>query len=329
MEKILNQDEIDALFHHAAQDRVSEPEPAGGKRKSVTACNYRRAGMIGREDLRAVTVLHETFARNLSRSLSAYLRVGAEVALVSTEQITYSEFLQHVPEVNYVISVNVRPFDALAALEMDLQLAFPLIDILLGGPGKTFEPLRDVTEIEEEILKGVVQAVCREFRATWQSVMDTEFQFDSRQRQAQVLRLMPPNEKVLSLSFEIRLAEVSGMLVAAFPAVVANALVRKLAQQGSYRRRKVTSDEILSMRKRLEKCSFPVELILPGGKAGSRELLGLKAGSILTLRAKVQGPAVLNVQKQPLFAAQPVRSGNARAARVVRRFSDSQRSVKA
>jgi flagellar motor switch protein FliM len=330
MEKILNQDEIDALFHHAAQERVSQPEPPGGEKRHITPCNFHRAGMIAREDLRAVNLLHETFARNLSRSLGAYLRVAFEVNLVSTEQIMYGEFLQHVPEVNYVVSLNLCPFDATVVAEMDLQLAFPLIDLLLGGPGQPFEQVRDVTEIEEEILKGVVQLICGELRMTWQSVMDTEFQFDERQRRAQILRLMPPNEKILSLSYEIRMTGVSGMLVTAFPAVAANALVRKLAQQGSYRRRRASSDGISAMRGKLEKCSFPVELILPAGAAGSRELLGLKTGSILVLRSKVHDPAVLRVQKQELFTAQPVRSGNYRAARIVQSIpaSDPLRSKK-
>ena len=169
-------------------------------------------------------MLHDTFVRNLTRSLAAYLRVAFEVNLVSTEQITFSEFLQHVPEVNYVVSTHLRPFDAMAAVELDLQLAFPMIDLLLGGPGEPVSEVREVTEIEEEILKGVVQVICRELQATWQSVIDAEFQFDERQRQAQILRLMPPNEKVLALSYEIRMSAVSGMLITAFPAVAANAL---------------------------------------------------------------------------------------------------------
>jgi len=42
MDKILNQDEIDALFH-AARDRVRDWGQPGGGNKNVTACNFRRA----------------------------------------------------------------------------------------------------------------------------------------------------------------------------------------------------------------------------------------------------------------------------------------------
>ena len=317
MEKILNQDEIDALFH-AAKDQTGERKPPAGESKPVSACNFRRAGMISRDQLRAVNQLHDSFVRNLSRSLSAYLRVGFEVNLVSTEQIAYSEFLQRVPEINYMASAHLRSLDALAAILVDLQLVFPMIDLLLGGPGKPMSEVREVTEVEEEILKAVLRIICRELQATWQPVIGSEIQFDERQRQAQILRLMPPNERVLSLGFEIRAGEGSGMLMTVFPAVAATALIRKLALQVSYRKHRAAAGAASNLREKLENCSFPVELVLPGGTVSSRELLALERGSILALNLKSHQPAVLYVGKQPLFITQPVRSGNHRAGQIVK-----------
>jgi flagellar motor switch protein FliM len=329
MEKILNQDEIDALFH-AARDRPPHRPSPDDQHKPVTPWNFRHAGLITREQLRAVTMLHDTFVRNLTRSLAAYLRVAFEVNLVSTEQITYSEFLQRVPEVNYVASAHLRPFGALAAIQLDLPLAFLMIDLLLGGPGEAAAEVREVTEVEEEILQGVVQLICRELQATWQPTIDTEFEFDERQRHTQILHLMLPNEKVLSLSYEIRMSAVSGMLITAFPAVAANALIRKLAQQASYRKHRVGFGGSSRLRERLVKCSFPVELILPGGTVSSQQLLALQRGSILPLHSRAHEPAVLYVGKQGLFVAQPVRSGSRRAAQVIQKIGagDPRRSEK-
>jgi len=327
MEKIPNQDEIDALFH-AARDRARDSGQPGGGNKNVTACNFRRAGLLTGQQLRAVNMLHDTFVRSLSRSLAAYLRVALEVNLVSTEQIAYSEFLQHVPEVNYVASARLRPFDAVAAVELDLPLAFAMVDLLLGGQGKPVGEVSEITDVEEESLRSVVQVICQELQATWQPIMDWEFQFGERLRRAQILRLMPANEKVLSLRDEIRMSEVSGLLITAFPAVAANALIRKLALQDSYRQHKAGSGGASTLRERVKKCPFPVELILPGGTVSSRQLLALEAGSILVLHSRVNEPAVLYVEKQALFTAQPVRSGNRRAAQIVEMIgvSDPRRS---
>jgi len=73
MQKILNQEEIDALFKRA---RGGKTAATGAGSQVVTPCDFRSAGQITKEQLRLLTGLHETFARNLSHSLGAYLRIG-------------------------------------------------------------------------------------------------------------------------------------------------------------------------------------------------------------------------------------------------------------
>ncbi len=323
MEKALNQAEIDTLIR-VAQD---PPQAAGappGKERHFSPCNFHQAGMISPDQLRSVSVLHDTFARNLSNSLGAYLRGAFEVVMTAAEQLTYTEFLQHVPELNYVIGVNLQPLDAMAAVELDLPLAFPMIDLLLGGQGRPGAGVRQITEIEEQIMESIAQVICRELQATWHSVLETEFRFDQRQSQAQIQRLMPPNEKILALSFEIRLTEVRGCLNVIFPAVASNALLRKLAQLGSYRRHRGASGGGAHIRARLGQCMFPTELVLPGAKVSGKELIGLKPGHVLALNKKVQDPAHYIVAGKSLFTAQPVRHGSHRAGQILHRFLPSE-----
>ena len=52
-------------------------------------------------------------------------------------------------------------------------------------------------------MEGVVQILCRELATAWQS-LGLQFVSEQRLQPAQIQRLMPPTEKVLSLSFEIK-----------------------------------------------------------------------------------------------------------------------------
>ncbi len=110
MEKILTQEEIDALFR-AAQGRVAEKPKAPTAERVLAVCNFRQSARISKEQLRAVSQLHELFARNLTHSLGAYLRLAFEVNLVSAEQLNYGEFLQRIPEVTYLVSMALRPME--------------------------------------------------------------------------------------------------------------------------------------------------------------------------------------------------------------------------
>jgi len=315
MEKILSQDEIDQLFR-ATQGGVAEKPKSPAAQRASTPCNFRQSARISKEQLRSVSQLHETFARSLTHSLGAYLRVPFEVNLVSAEQLSYGEFLQRIPEVTYLVSMILRPMGVSAAVEIDLPLAFPIIDLLLGGPGRSEATVREITEIEEQILESVVKVIERELEATWHSALEVQFSFDQSLRQAEIPRLMPPNEKILSLSFEIRMPEARGMLNVALPAAVSNALLRKLTQQGTYRKHRSTTDSTSQISKHLERCSFPLELILPEGRVPVSRLLALERGDILKLQCRLSATANLLVSGKWLFRAYPVRSGGRRAAQV-------------
>jgi flagellar motor switch protein FliM len=325
MEKILTQEEIDALFR-AAQGRSNEAPRPGMEARTLTACNFRQSARISKEQLRSVSQLHELFARNLTHSLGAYLRLAFEVNLVSAEQLNYGEFLQRIPEVTYLVSMSLRPMGVSAAIEIDLPLAFPIIDVLLGGPGRAEAAVREITEIEEQILESVVRIIGRELESTWRPVLEVEFAFDQRLRQADISRLMPPSEKILSLSFEIRMPEARGMLNVALPAAVANALLRKLTQQASYQKRRGTADSTAQMRRRIDHCIFPVHLILPERRISVSQILALEKGDILKLDCSLRETASLAVSGKVLFNAHPVRNGNRRAAQVDERVQslDSQ-----
>jgi len=315
MEKILTQEEIDALFR-AAQGRGIEKPKALGEERTLTACNFRQSARISKEQLRSVSQLHELFARNLTHSLGAYLRLAFEVNLVSAEQLNYGEFLQRIPEVTYLVSMTLRPIGVSAAVEIDLPLAFPVIDVLLGGPGRADAAVREITEIEEQILESVVGIIGRELENTWLPVLELQFTFDQRLRQADISRLMPPSEKILSLSFEIRMPEARGMLNVALPAAVSNALLRKLTQQASYRKQRGTADSASQIRRRLDRCIFPLQLVLPHQRVRVSQLLALEKGDVLKLNCSLGEAAHLLVSGMELFNAHPVRAGARRAAQV-------------
>jgi flagellar motor switch protein FliM len=200
---------------------------------------------------------------------------------------------------------------------LDLSLTFPIIDLLLGGNGSADQEPREVTEIEEQILEGVVQILCRELATAWQS-LGLRFISEQRLQPAQIQRLMPPTEKVLSLSFEIKMPASRGMLNVIFPAVVSNALLRKLSRDVAYQRPRGSAEIGRWLRSRVRECPFTVELGATSISVPVPALLKLQPGDVLRLPHSVRRIPKLVVTGQELFEAIPARKGNTRAAQVVR-----------
>ena len=127
MQGELNQEEIDAMVRAA---RTGGQAQAGqAKEPRVEPWDVRRAGQIGRTQLQAITHLHENFARNLTNALATYLRVMLTATLVSAEHLTYREFTERIPEMTYLAACKMQPMGLIGALQLDLKVAFPIIDL--------------------------------------------------------------------------------------------------------------------------------------------------------------------------------------------------------
>src|ERR1700756_2924377 len=193
MEKTLKQDEIDALFQAARSAASAEAAPE--VRARILPYNFASSGQISTEQLRAISMLNDLFARNLTHNLGAWFRTRFQVNLVSAEQIPFNDFLLRIPEISYVASVRLEPLGALSVLQLDLTLAPPIVDLLLGGEGKD-GPLRELTDIEESLVASMVEIICRELTVAWQQV-GFSFVFERRQMQTQVARIISVAEKTL------------------------------------------------------------------------------------------------------------------------------------
>ncbi len=320
MEKNLKQDEIDALFQAARARSVSAKQDPRDTRSKVQPYNFSRAGQISNEQMRAISLLNDMFARNLRHNLGVWLRSRFEVNLVSAEQMPFSEFTMRIPELAYVGSVQLEPLRAVSVLQLDLALAPPIIDLLLGGEGRPGTP-RELTDIEESILASVSDVICRELSAAWQPVGLT-FAFERRQLQTQVARIMPVAEKTLCLSFEIRMPEASGLLNLAFPAVVSNTILRRLTGDWTRQRRHSpeTSERI---RQRMGLATFGTSVQLPAVSLPASAIEEMAVGSILRLPLPATRAAKFQVAGVPVFEALPVNRDGLRSARLLRPEPDS------
>jgi flagellar motor switch protein FliM len=317
MEKLLDQEQINAMIR-ARRGQATAAQPVKPAHATVTDCDLRHPTHLTNEQVRAVTSLHEAVARNLSQSMSAYLRVGFEAAVVSVEQLTYSEFLGRLPDLTYLCALHVEPLAAAAVLQFDLQLGFPLIDLLLGGSGAAVNEVREATEIEEELLAGVVKLIARDLGTGW-SGAGFDIRFEERQLPAAAQRLMRPSERTLVVSFELAIPQVRGTLNVAFPAVAAGALLRKLQRDAAPRSKTQAAPEAM-IRNLLLDCDFSVRLELPKAAVSMRELVDMQVGSILTLDHAIGENIVVSANNVELFQARPVRTERHRGAQLFARL---------
>jgi len=281
----------------------------------ATPYNFGRAGQISNDQMRAIAMVNDGIARNLTHTLGAWLRSQVQVGLAATDQMTYAEFMERVPDPAYVCLLRLEPLGGIGLLQLDLSLAMTIIDLLLGGQG-TSDSVRDVTDIEEAILASVLSVVMRELNAAWEAV-GLRFTLDKREPHTRLARLMPGSERTLVVTLDVQMEGATGALKLCLPAVVLNTIHRRLIAVKEQPRRKF-EDGGARVQELMGAAKFEGVLRLPATRISSREVQSLEVGSLVEFALPRYTPAEFVFGGLRVCTAVPVARGEHRAAMLER-----------
>jgi len=281
------------------------------------AYDFRRPDRIAKNQLRAIHQLHENFARSLASSLSAYLRAYAAVNLVSVEQLSFTEFTQRLPAPTTLISLGMKPFDGNALLEINPSLVFPVLEMLLGGTGKVSTKIsREITEIEQSIMDGLLRIILHDLRSAWLGVTNIEFSIESHETEPQLLQILAPNEAVVAISIEVRIGDTAGMMNIGIPSIIVKMLRQKFEQQWIIRRTQATEEDHARMLRLIRPAVIHLDARLQGPTLGVDALLDLKEGDILAFDYPVGRAVDVMLNGKLKYQGEVVASGRKRAVEI-------------
>jgi flagellar motor switch protein FliM len=311
-DRVLSQQEIDNVFKKV-REGTGEEDPSA----KAQVYDFRRPDRIAKDQLRAIHLLHENFARNLASSLSAYLRAYVTVNLVSVEQVSFVEFTQILPSPTSLIALGMKPYDGSAVLEINPSLVFPILEMLLGGTGKAGAKIdREITEIEQSILEGLLRIILNDLRASWGAVAAIQFSIEAHETEPQLLQILAPNEAVVAISMEVRIGESSGMMNIGIPSIIVKMLRQKFDQQWSVRKTQATEDEHARMLRLIRPSRVRLDARLTGQKLGVKALLDLQDGDTLVFDYPAERPLDFTVNGRLKYRGEVVVTGRKRAFQV-------------
>ncbi len=311
----LSQQEIDAVFQ---KTQGRNAERAGSKRAALF--DFRRPDRIAKSQLRAIHQLHDNFVRNLVSSLSAYLRSYLIINLVSVEQLSYSEFLECLPSPTCIASLGLKPYDGNAVLELNSSLIFPILEILLGGDGKLqFSAQREITEIEQVLLDGLLRLILRDLHEAWTFVTPIDFTIENIETEPQFLQILAPSEAVVAVAIEIRIGDSIGMMNIAMPSIIIKMMRQKFDQQWTLRKSASTDIEQQRVLDLIRPSSLQSEVLLSGPEVLLRDLMNLEEGDVLNLEFPAFRPLELLLSGQTRYVGEMVNAGRRTAFRISER----------
>lgn len=250
---------------------------------------------VGPHHLRRLRTLHEGLARDFGAALSALLRTPADVSLTGVDQLTYGQFVCNLETPACFYLLRADPWDDRLMLDIEPSILHPMIDRLLGGGGEEEPPPdRPLTEVELCLAARIVRLFLQECRHAWENVVDLKLDVLQVESNPRLLRVLPADELVILVGFELSVGELSGLMRFCLPCRAIQSVGDKLLPENPAPINRSIPSLLAEVRATLAETSIT-----------AAELADLCVGDIIATETAVDSPAMVSVQGVSKFHAKP------------------------
>ncbi|ADU30748.1 flagellar motor switch protein FliM [Evansella cellulosilytica] len=308
MADVLSQGEIDALLSALSTGEMDADELKKEEtQKKIKVYDFKRALRFSKDQIRSLTRIHENYARLLTTQLSAQLRTYVQVAVASVDQLPYDEFIRSVPKMTILNVFEPFPLDGRFVIEVNPNIAYAMLDRMLGGQGEALNKVESLTEIETKILSQLFQRSLETLREAWESVVDLDPVMDEIEVNPQFLQLVSPNETVVVISLSTTIGEASGMMNICLPHVVIESILPKLSIHLWMQQKKKDRQpgELSALEKNLKQAPLDVIVELGQSQISIAEFLQLGENDVIELNQTIDDPLLVKLGNEPKYYSQP------------------------
>jgi len=309
MTEVLSQDEIDQLLTAISTGEVEGEEALKrAETRKIKIYDFKRPDKFSKDQIRTLQMMHETFARLTTTSLSAQLRTIVHVHVASVDQLTYEEFLRSIPNPTTLSVINMDPLKGSSIFEMDPSITFTIIDRLFGGPGEAAKINRELTDIELSVIEGIIVRILGNLREAWSNVIDLRPRLGNIETNPQFAQIVPPSDMVVLITLETKVGDVEGMTNFCIPYLTIEPIITKLSAQYWYSsiRKGGTTENLVILKKRLDTAYINLIAELGNLDISVKDVLNLQKGDIIKLEHnKVDDDMILKIGNKKKFYARP------------------------
>jgi len=318
-EEVLSQAEVESLLSAmgaGAGPAAVEPQPAPPSptlaavksREKIIPYDFKRPERVGKEQMRALQTLHEGFGRNFAAGLSAMLRTMVEVKLTSVDQLTYSEFIFSLENPTCFNLLKADPLEGNLILDLNPSILYPIIDRLLGGGREaSLTTRRPLTDIELRIVSRITSLFLEELRRAWENVLELQLEVVRVEHNPQLMQIVPPNEVVVVISFEVTLGETRGMVNLCIPYNAIERIGGKLSSNSwvAWAKKVSSAQNVEQIARTLRGSPVSLSVRLASTRISTGDLINLRVGDIITTEKDIHRPLLVSVEGVPKFRARP------------------------
>ncbi len=252
----------------------------------------------------------EGLARDLSISLSTFLRGSVTAKHIQSGEILFGDFMKDNAPSCFGLAL-VRPQQHRLLLQVEYSILFPMIGIALGAKAGRFEsPERRPTEIELQVVNLFFRLLLSEAYRAWAVPLKTQMETVTLEVEQAPSRSFAATDPVLVARFGLTVADQTGHFSLVAPASVFAGMGAEDDEEHAQQTEFSSSDSTLEL---MMQANVSLDVWLDGSEMRLGDLLQLREGQIVKLDHPVERKAVCTLNGKRSFTGQIVSTGAHRA----------------
>jgi flagellar motor switch protein FliM len=323
MPEVLSQQEIDSLLSGIASKETGVEDilkDQGDYDRELVSYDFRRPNRFSKNQLRTMQSVHEVFAEAFSYFLVSKLQTIVSVRVTSVDQLFYSEFILSLSNPSCLYVFQIGASEGFGILELSSQLAFTFVERLLGGNGEATKKSRVITQIEQSVIRGIVERALTDLQTAWRAISALAFKFNRFESEPDFVQLAPASEIVLVVTFEITIGNHTFLMNLCFPTFALEDVISRLNIQHfaitSTKSQDTHRSEVIG--KQLNLTRVPVVARLGETEITIRELLVLEAGDVIRLDTRIDSEIEVDICGKRKCYGRPGVFDNKKAIKITR-----------
>lgn len=292
--------------------------------KQVVEYDFRKAKHVDQDKIASLQIIFDAFSQKVAASLSSKLGSIVQTQVLSVTQSPYANFVKTISVPTLIGIIDMSPLRGLALIEISPNVIFNFIDRLLGGKGEIISLSRGLTDVELEIVEGIVIDFTKDLKNAWSNVIEINPELKKVESNPQFAQITSPNEGVIVGTIEIKAGETTGSMTFCIPLLMIEPIMAKFTGEEKTslpggETQTVSSEDIAKMQKAMEDVILPIVVELGKTEVSMRDILELKEGDVVRLENKVNDVLIMYAGEVPKFKCRPGIIGNRMAVQIVKR----------
>lgn len=307
MGEVLSQSEIDNLLAALSTGELDVDEMQANDEKQVKNYDFSRPTKFSKEHLRTLEIIFEHYGRLVSTNLPVYLRKNVQVAVASSETVTFSEFTNALSNPVILGIINFSPLNGTIIIDLGTNLAYAMLDRMLGGDGVPLERSREFSDIELSIIQKILIMLTQLFREPWRNVVDVSPLLQRVETNPQFAQVVAPNDMIAIVTLNMKIGDVEGFINICLPFFTLEDVMDRLNTKywfaSMQENHDINYEEYIESL--IRKVDVPIKAVLGKTIITVNDFVNLQIGDCIRLDSKVENDMDIYVGNIKKFTALP------------------------